>query len=373
VRRFLALLLSSALSLAACGGDSGPDPADNPKAALRAAFEKIGEYEGLTITLTLDSDTDSLVAISEGELTDEQAQTVLDSSLAITAKQGDKPEDAQLDLTADISGDTAELKLVDQVLYARADVSELVERFGGDTSELNQFRQQAPPGFEFIGPLLDGEWVAFEGLKEFAEQFGGAQQTEEDADFQKDMAEKLGAAVEDNSTVESVGEDDVGHHLEASIAVRGLYDAFLEVAGSAPGMGTLPPGAFPPASEIPNENLTIDAWIDGGDVVQLGFDFIRIAETFGGDPPPSGVERLGLLVGIEEFTGNVETPDPAETVDFGQLMQGLLGVGAGGFMQEEGEAEVGEPQDLEDLCKQLKGAPDEVVEQFADECPELQQ
>lgn len=371
MRRFLALLLSSALLLAACGGDSGPDPADDPKAALKAAFEKIGEYEGLTVTLRLDSDTDSLVAVSEGELTDEQAQAILDSSLTVTAKQSGQPEDAQLELTADISGDTAELKLVEQVLYARADVGELVERFGGDISEVNQFRQQAPPGFEFIGPLLDGEWVAFEGLKEFAEQFGGAQQTEEQTDFQKEMSAKLGAAVEENSTVDSVGDDDIGHHLEASIALRGLYDAFLEIAGSAPGMGTLPPGSFPPASEIPNENLTIDAWIDGGDLVQLGFDFIRIAETFEADPPPAGVERLGLLLGIEEFTGDVKAPDPAERVDFGQLMQGFFGLGAGGFMQEEEAAPPG--QDLEDLCKQLKGAPEEVVEQFAEECPELQQ
>jgi hypothetical protein len=374
VRRFLVLLLSGALTLSACGGDSGPDPAEDPKGALTAALEKLGEYEGITATVSLDSDTGSLVAASEGELTEELAQVILDSSLAITSKSGDKPEDAQAEFVADIAGDRAELRVVEETLYARADVAELVARFEGDPAELDQFRQQAPPGFEFVGTLLDGDWIAITGAQEFAEQFaeqfGGPIPSEEEAaEFQKELADKLSAAFEDNATVESVGSDDVGDHLEARIALRGLYEAFVELMQSAPGIGTLPPGTFPPASEVPDEELTVDAWIDGGDLVQIAFDFLKIAETFEAEPAPPGVENLGLRIQLEEFTGDVEAPDAADTVDFQQIFQGLLGAGIG---SGSGSMEVEQP-DLGELCSQLEGAPPEVVEQFAEECPELQQ
>lgn len=374
MRRIFSLLIASSLLLAACGGsDSGPDPTDDPKAALTSALQNLGSYEGVTAGLSLRSDEASLIAISEGELTDELAEVILGSSISVTARGGESFEDLQFELVADIGGDKVELRLTEQVVYARADVRDLVERFGGDTAELEGATQGAPPGFEFIGPALDGEWIAIEGATEFLQQFGGIPPgggggDEDSAELAAQLADDLTAAIEDNSTVTSVGEDDAGNHLEVKISVKGLVDTLRDIAGSLPGGQALPPDAFPPDSEIPEGDATIDVWVEDDRVSQIELDFLKLADAFSDEEVPSGVESFAIRLTLEEFTGNVEAPDAVETVNFQTLFQGFLG----GRMGGDPTTGTDTAPDLSELCAQLEGAPPEVVEQFAEECPDLQ-
>lgn len=371
MRRILATLLTSALFLSACGGsDSGPDPADDPKGALQSAIEALGDYEGMTVVASLNTDAASLVASSEGSLTADQAQTIVDSSLSFTAREGDTPEDAQVEIVADIAGDKAELRVVEGTVYVRADVRDLVARFGGDPDDLDQGLQGAPPQFNFLQAGLEGEWIGIEGAQEFAEQFGGTTPSDEDLELARELANKLVQAIDENSTVTSAGSDNIGDHLEVSLAIRPLAEAFIDVARSVPGGAALPAEAFD-LSEIPDKQVPLDIWLADGRISQIEMDLIEMAEVMEADPPPPGVETLGVRLAIAEFTGGVDAPDAAEMVNFGELMQtfmGGFGMGSGSTTEE-----IEMQPDFTELCEQLAGQPEEVVSQFAEECPELQQ
>ena len=374
MRKIFLLAVAGALFLGACGGDGGgPDPADDPKGALTNAIDELNNYEGVTMTMNLDSDTGSLVALSEGSLTDEQAQQILDSGVTITSKSADDPADAQAEIAVDIAGNDSavELKFVDNTLYARADVTEIMDTFGQDTAQINALEQQASgqPGFEFVGPALHGEWIAMKGFDQALQQFGGAQ-TSEPTEAQKKAIEAFTAALKDSAKVETGDLDGPGQNIVATVPLRDVYDDFVQLAGELGAGGTTP---MPDAGEIPDENLRIDTWVEDGRLTQVALDFKQFAQYEGADPIPEGADKLALVLGLDEFTGDVQPPDEATEVDLSQLMQGFLsGVGTN-------TAPGGTTQTSDELCNeleaQLQGQPQDVVDQFKDlygqQCPDL--
>jgi hypothetical protein len=374
MRRLLISAIAGLLVLGACGDDGGPDPADDPKGALTSALDALNGYEGVTMTMNLDSDTGSLVALSEGSLTDEQAQQILDSSLTISSKQAEDPADAQAEIAVNIAGNetAVEMKMVDSTLYARADVAGIMETFGQDPSRLDDFEQQAAgqPGFDFVGPALDGEWIAFKGFDQAMQQFGGAQSTEP-TEAQKRALESFTSALEDSSEVTSGDLEGPGEHVVATVHLRQVYESFTELAGQFGATGATP---MPPASEVPDEDLRIDAWIDDGRLTQVSLDFTQFAEYEGAEPIPEGADKLALVLGLEEFTGDVAAPDGATEVDLSQVMQGFLGTGLGTGTAPDADVQTGDAL-CDELEAQLKGQPQEVVDQFVDlygaQCPDL--
>lgn len=371
MKRTSIILLSLALILGACSGDPGPDPAEDPKDALTSAFDKLGDG-GYTFTLRLDSDPNSLVALSADEGGDpmeaQDAQKILDSSISFSSTDEEDAQERDAAIAVNVAGneDAIEIRVIDEALFARADVRELIETFGGDTADLDQVAQQSPPGFEFIGPALEGEWLTVPNAEQLTDQLtGGMAPTPNEAD-QQQLVDDIGAALERSSQVTSEGDDDAGHHLVATVAVRDFYEDFRTSIQSL--VGQLPGTDLPPASEIPDEQIRFDVWVDGGEVTQLHIDFLQLA-SFGDEEVPAGVERLGLLIEVEGFGDSVDAPDDAVEVNTETLLQGLMQAGAGASMQE-GSAEF--DGSVEELCDQLAGAPPEVLEQFAEQCPELQ-
>src|SRR5688572_11229563 len=160
MRRFFATLLAAGLVLGACGGDSGggPDPADDPKGALTNALENLGEYEGIDMTFSLDSTADDLAAVSEGDLTEEQADIILNSSINVKAISGESLEDTQFEFVVDIDSSLVEMRFVNGTLYARGDVRDLVDKFGGDQAMVDQAVSEGAAQYDFIEPLVEGEW-----------------------------------------------------------------------------------------------------------------------------------------------------------------------------------------------------------------------
>jgi hypothetical protein len=377
MRKIAISAIAAVLLLGACGDDGGgPDPADDPKGALTNALEAINEYDGITMEMSLDSDTGSLVALSEGSLTDDQADQILDSSLTVTSKSAEDPADAQAEVAVNIAGNegAVEMKFIDATLYARADVAGIMETFGQNTSRLDAFEQQAgsQPGFEFVGPALDGEWIAMKGFEQAFQQFGGTQATEP-TEAQKKAIESFTAALQDAADVESGDLDGPGEHIVASVRLQEVYDSFTELAGQLGAAGATP---LPPASEVPDESLRIDTWVEDGRLTQVSLDFKQFAQFEGAEPIPEGADKLALILGLEEFTGDVEAPDGATEVDLTQVMQGFLGTGVG-----TGTAPGGDTQTSDALCDQLaaqlEGQPQEVVDEFVAQygaqCPDLGQ
>lgn len=372
MRKIFGLVLALALVAAACGGDGGPDPSEDPKGALQAALDRLAEYEGVTLTLSIAADTGSLVAVSEGELTEENAQKVIDSSITLSAKQSTDPKDAEFELAANIAGiDNAfELRAVDNTLYLRADVEGLASAFGADTSQLDAFAQEAgaAPGFEFVGPALDGEWIGLTGLDSALEQFGGGavgSPSEADQEAIKKLTDALGDAAE----VTAGDKDGPGDHLVATVNLRDIYSSVSEMAAS---LTQVPGTELPPESEVPDEDISIDVWIDGGDLTQAEIDLAQMADI-GESELPEGVEQLAFRIGVEEFTDSVEAPDGAIEVDLMQIFSGLMGSIPG---TDGGSGSVEVPADICDqLAAQLEEQPQEVIDQvvgqFEAECPDL--
>ncbi len=358
-RRVLAIT-GAALLLASCGmfGDSA---AEN-KATLVDALRNLLETKSYTSTYTLQSDTESLVALSEGELSEEAANKILDSTLEAAGNQADNPEDSTSQLVLNVAGtDTVEMRFVEGDLYFRAEVRDLVELFGGNESQIDFLLDQVAnqPGFEWAEPAAAGEWIVIRDALDLSQQMGGMSVT---PGQQEELVNDLLQTVEQNATVTDEGEDDAGQHLRASLPLKETTQDLLQSLGPAAGMMQ----GNDMLSDIPDEDLLLDFWIQDDTVSQLGIDFTQFEgmEDSSGNEFPEGVEELSLLVAIEEAEVSVEAVDDAIELDATALTQALTGLATGGA----GGAE--QPGGFD--CDQLKGAPLEVTELYAEECPELQ-
>ena len=372
MRRFFAVLLAAGLVLGACGGESGggPDPADDPQGALANAFANLTEYEGTSMTFSVDSTADDLVALAEGDMTEEQADLVLNSSISFSGNQAESLEDAQFEFVVDIDGSLIEMRFVNSVLYARGDVRDLVDKFGGDQAMVDQAVSEGSAQLPFVEPLVEGEWVGFEGFQQLLDQAAGGSLPSPDPEIAQKFAEDLSKAIEDNATVTEEGSDDAGTHLVADVNIKDLYGALQESFAS---LSQVPGAELPTDSEIPDENIKVDFWVDDGFLTQIGFDLVQFKDIEGAEDFPEGVDEFALLLEIEEFGDSIEEPDAAETVNLQELMGGLMG-GLGGLGgTTETETGTTDPGGTEDICETLKDSPPEVQEQFADQCPEFAQ
>lgn len=359
VKRSLALIATAVL-VTSCGliGDSAAEA----KATLVDALRNLLETKSYTQTFSLQSDTESLVALGEGDISEEAAAKILDSRIEASGEQADNPEDGSSQLLINIAGtDGLEMRFVDGDLYFRAEVRDLVEIFGGDPAEIDAAIAQVGgrPGFEWIEPAVGGEWIVVRDALELSQQMGGMSVT---PGQQEELVNDLLRTVEQNATVTDEGEDDAGQHLRASLPLRETAHDLLQSLGPAAGMMEGSEGML---GDIPDEDLLLDFWIQDGTVSQLGVDFTQFAgmEDGSGNGFPEGVEELTLLVAIEEAEVTVEPVEDAIELDTTALTQALSGLMTGGT----GGAETGGFD-----CDQLKGAPPEVIELYAEECPELQ-
>jgi hypothetical protein len=367
MRKLLATIAAATLLLAACGGDGGGGGGGgNPEETLKEAVANLSEG-GRTLTLSLNSDAESLVTLSEGDLSEEDAAKILDSSLTISSNGADEPAEAQFAMAANIAGSTdVEVRLVDGTLYLRVDLDSLLDLAGpgakaAASSQIQAFVQQAKAqGLDWVEPGVNGEWLAFTGMLDLLEQFGGAAASP--STEQQAVIDKFAAALTDSATVTSEGDEDPGEHLVATVQFKDLYDNFLELAQS---LGQGMPTDLPPESEIPEGELNLDLWVADGQLTQVELDFLQLAKL-GDEEIPDGVDTLGLRVVLEEFEADVEAPDGATEVDLTQLLQTFMG-GLGGATGGTGT----DSSSTEAFCEQLKTQPKSVQKQFAAQCPNL--
>ncbi len=168
----------------------------------------------------------------------------------------------------------------------------------------------------------------------------------------------------------SEGSDDAGDHLVATVQIKPLFNSLTETLGGLGALAGVPGGALPAESDVPDEEVDIHFWVDDGDLAQIELDLTQFKDWEGAEFP-EGVDALALRLELDDFGGGVEAPDAAEEVDIMQMFQTFFQGMTGGEASESAPSEG--QSTLEDLCKSLKDAPPEVVEQFAAECPELQQ
>jgi hypothetical protein len=368
-----ALVAAAALLLSACAGGSDANSED-PKAALVTAMENTGASEGLTFTLSIESDPESLNALdragstSEG-IAEEDAEKILASSLTMSTRGSG--EEGAFEMVVNVAGEhDIEVKAIDKVLYFRADVEGLVETFGGDPSEIETGVQQAEAqGLTFVRPAAEGEWVSISGLGDSLGQITG--QTPPPVPEQEELIQDLTASIKENATVTSKGQEDAGEHLVVSLPLRETYENFVEDFSQL--SQQIPLGQLPDSSTVPEEDVTLDIWVDDDRVTQVLLDIVQVAELAEDADVPEGTE-VSFLAEIEEFEDDIEAPEDAVAIDpqqilgiFGGLLGGMGAPGAGG-----GAAPPAGDLGAGFNCDDLAGAPPEVLSEFAEECPELQ-
>lgn len=368
MKKAAALVLASALLMGACATAESEDP----KATLISAMEKTGQAEGLTFDLSLQSTPESLDAMARTDggtgLASEDAEKILGSSITMSTKGSG--EEGSFEMVVNVAGeDDFEMKGVDKVLYFRADVAGLVETFGGNPSDIDAGVQQAEAqGLTFVRPAAEGEWVSIEGLDEAAQQMTG--QSPPPVPEQEKLIADLTDSFEKSASVTSKGQEDAGEHLIVSVPLRETYESFKEDFAQ---LGArFPLAQLPDTSEVPDEDVTLHVWVDDEQVTQILFDFIQLAAlSEDAEEVPEGVKEFAFLAKIEEFDNEIEAPEDAVAIDPQQIF-GLLG---SFFMGTTGSASSSAPAGdvgAEFNCNDLKGAPPEVLSQFAEECPQLQ-
>ncbi len=327
MRRIFVAIVAASLLLAAC--NQGAEQArEDPKGTLVSALDALEEAEGLTVTMTLQSTTESLQALAADEgddLAAADAEKILDSSITFAGRSADDPAEAQSEVSVNVAGneDAVELRAVGKTLYARADVAGIMTAFGEDPGQLDAISQQATAqGFEFVRPALEGEWLSVQGIDQLAKMFGGAVATP--SAEQRRLVENFTEALKQSTQVSSEGEDDAGSHLVATLPLRESYQHFLELAEGI-GQGFPTTQQFPPVSEVPDEEIRVDTWVQDDRLSQVEFDFLQLNDVVEGEDIPEGVEQLALRLTIDEFTDEVEAPEGATPVDVQQILQGLFG------------------------------------------------
>jgi hypothetical protein len=378
MRKLLAVLAGTTLLLAACAGTENTSASDDPKGALVDALRNLTEAEGLTQTIRVESDTDSLVALGDGDLDAETADKILDSSITASGTQAENPEDSSSQILVTIAGnEDLEMRFVEGDLYMRADIASILETFGQDPAELEAMagQLQAQPGLEWVEDAMAGDWVMLENAMELSQQMGAAAgATTFSGEQQKQLVNDLLRTVEQNATVTSEGDDDAGEHIRASLPLKDTLQDLIDSLGPAAGMaGTDMQEGL---QDVPDADITLDFWVSDGTITQMGFDIVEFAtamEDAADEEFPEGVEELSLIVEIEEFDGEIEPVADAAKIDtaaLGQAFAGMMGGGMG--MGTEGTTPGGGGGSGAFDCSMLKGAPPEVIELYAEECPELQ-
>lgn len=368
-RRLIAFVMAGALLAGACsegGGASEEEAAENPKEALSEALDAFAEYEGVTLEMTIETDPNDL---AEADLPPDAAEALVNSSLIVSGK-GSTPEDTQAEFRFNLDGneDAFAMRVIGTSLYARAEVPEIVETFGGDQAEIDQAVQQASAmGFDFVQDIVDGNWVGVEDLDQVTEQLGFPVATP-DPEKAAALQDKFAEILKQNAEVTSEGSDDVGAHLVVSLPLKDtttdLFDA-LESLGGAPA-GTLPDEAL---GEIPDADIPLDVWVSDGQLVQIEADVIAIGEAVGEEPDADAPDEFAFRVTIEEFTDEIEAPDDFTPIDVGKIMQGLMG----GMMGSEsaGTGAIGSDREvvvpeLGLACSDLAGVPPDQIKAFLD-------
>lgn len=384
-RRLIVFVALGALLLGACSDDAADRAEEDPKGTLVDSLNNLGDMDSVSITMSLQSDPESLanLAAEDGtQLSSEDAQKILDSSLTIAARKGDEPDQGQAQVIVTVAGnDAIEMRFLDQTLYVQVDAQGLVETFGQDPAALDAVAQQAAAsGLDFVEPAVNGEWLAIQGFEQLAEQVGGGLPSPS-AEQQEQFINDLSEAFESTAEVTSEGEDDVGAHLVATLPVRDLYEKLLENAESL--TGTVPGAELPPVDEVPDENVSVDVWVSDDRVSQVEFDFLQVAEI-SNEEIPEGVDNLAFRIVVDEFEEEITVPEGAVDVDIQELLQ-LGGLGGGVDTSTGGGTTTGGDDTIPGLgvtCEELStqnpddlkaflSADPNLLDQVDQACPEL--
>jgi hypothetical protein len=373
--RLLALTLAFALGLLATGCDSatdaiedavspGPDVEEEPEAALRDAVTALADWGGIEVAFRLEADADARAAmIGRGELTDEQEELLLGAFVVARASGLDDPDDGAFETSVMVGGSPVlDLRIVgEQRVFVRVDTERLAalseDTDLGDVDDLIVTARMFGLG-DVAQAAADGRWVEIIGIDDVMDLAGVEEAEEPDLDEQEldalstRLAAILERFVDEDVAVSYVGSDDVGERVRMitdGASVEALFEQLTTEFDRAGLVDDLGDGRLDELDVDDDLVVSIDAWIDGGELRQIAFDVVSLdAEE---DPPG----ELLIVVAMEEFTGTIAQPDDAEPFDVLSLVGAFFGgmgnelSGGDGVGEEPFEQSDDPPSGEEDL------------------------
>jgi len=234
--------------------------------------------------------------------------------------------------------DAAELRTVDGLLYARADVDGLAEKFPEMQEGLDEFRavltgEDGVPGatVEAATALLDGDWVSvdvqayLDSVQAFFDQMAGAAgvppsgRLPDPSDVPSDeLRDLLGKALEGavTSVERRETDDELGDHLVAALDLRTAYATLRS------GLPELFPGEtadaleqLPPESKVPDKEIDVSFWVADADLTRVELDLAQFLDE------PAGHLVLRADVRAPEA---ITVPSGAVAIDVAALTQAGL-------------------------------------------------
>jgi hypothetical protein len=303
--------------------------AAEPKLELRDAMSDFAAGRAGTLQLSLPSSADDVRAFAEAadpggaEMTDDDLEQLLSSSVELGYDFGED-RDSDADDTSRFvvhleDLDAAEVRTVDGVLYARADVDGLAEKFPEMQADLDTFRggltgaDVPAETVDAATALLDGEWVSvdiqayLDSVQALVEQVGEAGGVAPD-DPTAALSDMSSAEVRDllgdalKGAVTSVerreGDDDLGDHLVTHLDLRKAYATLRS------GLPELEE-QLPPVDEVPDKQIDVSFWVLDGDLTRIELDLAQFLD-----------EPAGHLVLRADVLAPEEITAPSDDVEF---------------------------------------------------------
>jgi hypothetical protein len=325
-------VLAVVAGTAACGAQ-----ALEPKLALRDALSDFTAGRTGALELSVASSGDDVRAFSEaagpsstGALADDALDSLLTSSFEVGYDLGDDRKDDADDRTSIVVrlGDltAGELRMVDGLVYARADVEGLAKKFPEIRDGLDEFRAgltgddggSEAASAEVVGPataLIDGAWVVvdpqgyLDQLEELAGPDGGSAGMSLPDYASPEARDLLGSAMKDAVTSVERREDDeeLGDHLVAGLD---LGKGYTTLRAGLPGLFEGEMAAqlekdLPPVAEVPDKQIDVSFWVKDGNLTRVELDVAQ----FLADPAGHLVLRADTHP-VEEITA------PSDAVEF---------------------------------------------------------
>jgi hypothetical protein len=337
-------VLAAALLLVlvtACGGNETDEVAEDPQGALRDAVEAVGEWEGIALELRIEADEAGQQALlAEGEMTQEDLDLLLAGRVFATIANLDDPETSSFETRVVLDGnDVLELRVTeDERFFVRADLQAIGDASDDeitqeDIDELVGMAEMMGVG-EAAQALAGSEWLELTGIEQLMALAGAQQDDAEQPDeaAAERIAARTSAFVQEDVTVASVDSDDIGERVRATTDGASLRRFLDDVSAELDDGGLIDQaGGGELTSDLPDDAVvSVDAWIEGGELRQIAIDLASLDEEMELDG------EVWLLVAMEEFTGSVAEPDDATTLDVFSLVGAFFGGGFGGGFEDDG-------------------------------------
>jgi hypothetical protein len=238
-------------------------------------------------------------------------------------------------------GSLVDLRSVDGVIYAKADVKKILDLAGEDPDVLDQQLSGLPPAMAPLAKAAKGEWVSLDLAKAAAaaKESGllnslptATPSPAVDAAKLNKLIESLKAAYRDKATITELEDDDQrgdGFRLTAPAkqVAQAVSPDLIALVGKA-----AEAGGRKAITEIPDKNFSLDVWVKDKKLTAVSLDLTQFL-----DKPVPG-KKLAVDVDIDVDSGAVEAPTGATEIDVQKLLKsipggalsGLAGGSAGG-------------------------------------------